>query len=81
MGAEGIFIDETMTLLSFPPDAINSSEGDHLSPHTSYLCPVNYITFDFIVRVSERNMLLSLEPDVTIYPFQSSVPTLYPWLK
>ena len=67
------------SLLSFPPDASCWSSHDHLSPHTSCLCPTNFDTKCCCARTSRWKIRRSLEPLANVWWFQAIVPTRPEW--
>jgi hypothetical protein len=65
----------TNSLLSLPPEARCWWSGDHFSPHTSCLCPVNLLSGATDgVRISLCRISLSLLPDDSISEFQANAP-------
>jgi hypothetical protein len=75
-GCSPLYKLHTISLLSFPPDASCCSSKDHLRPHTSCLWPTNFWTTWLCARRSLYKMFLSLDPVLTIDPFQATDPTL-----
>lgn len=71
--------DHTISLLSFPPEAIYWSLNDHFKPQISYLCPPNLEMYWLFSRRSRFRIDLSLEPELKMCELdQDNAPTL-PW--
>lgn len=73
-GDEELWIDQTRSLLSLPPDASYYSSKLHLRPHTSYLCPTNLASKLCLLLRSQCKILLSLDPELKHLLFQATVP-------
>jgi hypothetical protein len=69
----------TISLLSLPPEASCDSSKDHLRPQTSCLWPTSFWKNWFEALRSLWRMFRSLDPVLTIDPFQATVPTLLKW--
>ena len=67
-------IEVERTLLSFPPDARSWWSGDHLSPQTSWVCPVSLRVGVRGKRGSHCRMLWSRLPEQRKSPFQEREP-------
>lgn len=61
-------------LLSFPPEASSYSSKDHRRPQISCLCPKYFCKDCSGVLTSLTNILRSLDPLASKYPFQVSDP-------
>lgn len=71
------FADQTISLLSLPPEARYLSSKDHLRPQISYLCPSILEMYDSLHLKSRFKILLSFEPELNMWEFdQVNAPTL-----
>ncbi len=70
------YIDQMLSLLSFPPEASCCWSKDHFSPQTYCLCPTILLTVSWVLR-SRTRIFLSLEPLARMLRlFQAIEPTL-----
>ena len=69
----------TSSLLSLPPDAKYWLSLDHLSPHTSCLCPISSPTYGSFTRTSRMRILRSRLPDASTKVLEANVPTRCVW--
>lgn len=69
----------TKSLLSLPPEHSCWSSGDHLSPQTYCLCPINLLMNGLLVLRSLWRIVLSRDPVLRIVEFQAMAPTLLVW--
>ena len=65
-----------MSLLSFPPLASCVPSNDHLRPQTSPLWPTCLWVMEFLTLKSLLKTFLSLDPVLTVEPFQDMALTL-----
>lgn len=68
-----------ISLLSLPPLASCWPSKLHFKPQTSCLCESNFLTMPLPILMSLLRIFLSLDPELTIDPFQEIALTLAKW--